>query len=144
MNDEVLMKESWLKNNWKWLLPALLSILFFICIFSSSIAEDTTSLLQAYTDNLLYEKAIEKANQNPEVLATIGKIEPIDKLSIMEGNVVYSNNNNAVVSTIRIRGLKESGKIDIVANRIGKQWNYQKINVRIKKQKEPITVLDLR
>ena len=140
--DNVVFQESWLKNNWKWLLPTLMGIILCICVFSSTIAEDTSSIVQAYSDTLLYEKAIEKANKNIEVLAVIGKIEPIDKLSIMEGNVVYSNHNNSVVTTVRISGVKESGKIDIIAHKINKLWHYQKITIRLKKQKVAITVLD--
>jgi hypothetical protein len=72
----------------------------------------------------------------------MGKIDPIDKLSIMEGNVVYSNHNNSVATTVRISGVKESGKIDIIAHKINKLWHYQKITIRLKKQKVAITILD--
>ncbi|MDX6180691.1 hypothetical protein SGQ44_00900 [Flavobacterium sp. Fl-77] len=142
MSNELAVKKTWLQNNWKWLLPTLLGILLYACFFTSTIAEDTTSIIQAYSDTLLYEKAIEKANKNREVLAVIGRIEPIDKLSIMEGNVLYTNHNNSVATTVRIIGVKEIGKIDIIAHKMNKEWHYQKITIRLKKQKATINVLD--
>lgn len=141
MSNELVVGESWIKRNWKWFLPTTLFILLLGFILSSNIGGNATDIFQAYNDNSLYEKAIEKANTNTEVLALIGKIQPIDKLSIMEGNVVYSNNNNSVESSVRIKGTKETGKIDIVAKRTGTKWEYQKITIRIKKRKLVLNVL---
>ena len=92
MDNELIVEKSWIKRNWKWFLPiTLLFLLFLSFIFSSTNAKNLTDITQAYSDNLLYEKAITKANSNPKVIALIGKIDPVDKLAIMEGNVIYTN-----------------------------------------------------
>lgn len=143
MDNELIVNKNWWKNNWKWFLPT--SILFFLLflrfIFTSGIAENVTDITQAYSDDSLYQKAIKKVNTNERVLEIIGEIEPIDKLAILEGNTVYSNNNNSVTSSIRIKGNKGKGKMDIQAEKKGAIWEYKIINVRIKNPKEEIKII---
>ena len=143
MSNELIVKKSWWNCNWKWFLT--ISLLLFIILFglllSSSIEGKITDVVQVYSDNSLYEKAIEKANTNTRVLEVIGEIEPIDRLAILEGNAIYSNNNNSVVLSIRVKGNKGKGKIDISAERNGTVWNYKIIKIRIKNPKEEIQIL---
>ena len=108
MDNELIVEKSWWKRNWKWFLPTFLVVflLLFGVILSSSIDGNVTDIAQAYSDNSLYEKAIEKAKTNERVIELIGEIEPIDKLAILEGNAVYSNNNNSVELSIRVKGNK--------------------------------------
>jgi len=141
MNNELIIAKSWWSSNWKWLLPTLLFLLFVGFFLSASIEGSITDLAQAYSDKSLYENAIDKANTNKRVLEVFGKIEPIDQLSILEGNAIYTNNNNSVVLSIRIKGDKGNGKMDISAERNRTAWNYKKINIRIKDPKEEIQII---
>lgn len=143
MDNELIVEKSWWKRNWKWFLPTFLVVflLLFGVILSSSIDGNITDIAQAYSDNSLYEKAIEKAKTNERVIELIGEIEPIDKLAILEGNAVYSNNNNSVELSIRVKGNKGKGKMDISAEKNGKELEYKKINIRIKEPKEEIQIL---
>ena len=75
-------------------------------ILTSGNGGNITTIAQAYADDSLYKKAIEKANTNERVLNSIGKIESLDKLAILEGDAVYSNNNSSVLLSIRIKGSK--------------------------------------
>lgn len=63
MDNELVVEKSWWKRNWKWFFPTLLLLflLLFGSILSSSIDGTVTDIAQAYSDNSLYEKAIEKA-----------------------------------------------------------------------------------
>ena len=143
MSNEIIVKRSWWTNNWKWFLP--ISLVLFLVLFgfllNSNTAGNRTDIVQAYSDNLLYEKAIESANSNQRVQEILGEIEPIDKLAIFEGSSVYSNNNNTVELSIRIKGTKGKGKMDILAVRNGTNWKYKKINIRIKEPNEEIQIL---
>jgi hypothetical protein len=143
MDNELIIEQSWWKRNWKWFLPTfiIMFLLAFGLLLSSSVDGNVTDIAQAYSDNSLYEKAIEKAKTNKRVIEVIGEIEPIDKLAILEGNAVYSNNHNSVELSIRIKGNKGKGKMDISANKIGNEWEYKKINIRIKQPKEEIQIL---
>ena len=141
MNNELITQKNWWNRNWKWLVPTFL-ILTLIFGFLTSIAEgNITDYAKAYSDNSLYEKAIAKAKTNQRVLEVIGEIEPIDKLAILEGSAIYANNNNSVTTSIRIKGTKGNGKLDIEADKNGNEWVYKKISVRIKNSKEEILVL---
>jgi hypothetical protein len=143
MENELIIEKSWMKRNKKWFLPTfiLLFLLLIGLILSSNIQGNVSDIVEAYSDNSLYEKAIEKANTNNRVTQVIGKIEPIDKLAILEGNVIYSNNNNTVVLTVRVKGNKGKGKMDIIADKKEKEWIFKKINIRIKVPKEEIQIV---
>jgi hypothetical protein len=142
MDDELIIKKSWWNRNWKWFLPTLiLFLLLFGFTLSSSIDGNITDIAQAYSDNSLYEKAIEKAKTNKRVLEVLGEIEPIDQLAILEGNAIYSNNYKSVALSIRIKGNKGKGKMDVSAEKNGTIWEYKKINIRIKEPKEEIQIL---
>lgn len=143
MDNNLINEQSWWKRNWKWFLPTfiLMFLLFFGLLLSSSVDGDLTDISQAYSDNSLYEKAIEKTKTNKRVLEVIGEIEPIDQFAILEGNAIYSNNHNSVELTIRVKGNKGKGKMDISANKNGNEWEYKKINIRIKDPKEEIQIV---
>lgn len=143
MENELVERESWLKRNWKWSVPATILFIFIFGLFlNSNSSQDISDIVQTYNDNSLYEKAIEKANSNKRITQTIGIIQPIDKLAIVEGNAVYSNNNNSVSLSIRIKGTKGNGKLDITADKIGTVWKYKKIIVQNKNTKEEIIVVN--
>lgn len=143
MENELVERESWLKRNWKWSVPATILFIFILGLFlTSNSPEGISDIVQTYNDNSLYEKAIEKANSNKRITQTIGIIQPIDKLALVEGNAVYSNDNNSVSLSIRIKGTKGNGKLDITADKIGTVWKYKKIIVRNKNTKEEIIVVN--
>lgn len=120
----------------------IFSFLFLRLLIGSSVAGNFKNFQKAYVDTSLYEKAIEKAKTNKRVIDRIGEIEPIDRLAILEGNEIYSNNNKSVEVSIRLKGNKGKGKIDIAPARNGTSWDYKKINIRIKEPKEVIEVLN--
>ncbi len=144
MNNELIVKKNWWNRNWKWFLPTivLVFLISFGLILTSSIEGNITDIAQAYSDNSLYENAIMKAKINKRVMEVIGEMDPIDKLAIIEGNVIYSDNNKSVILSVRVKGNKGKGKIDISANKNGTQWKYKKINIRIKNPKEEIQILE--
>lgn len=141
MENSLIEKENWLTRNWKWFLPStLFSILLIVLLFTSTSKENIIDITQAYADNLLFEEAIKKVNEDSKTIENIGKIEPIDKLAILEGNIVYSNNHNTVNASIRINGTKKKGKLDIFATRKGAEWEYQKISIRTKNPNKEIVI----
>ena len=147
MNNELIEQKSWWKMNWKWFVPVSGILLIIISVsISSGMGGIGADLAQAYSDTELYENALEKVKSNQKVKELLGKIEPIDKLAILEGTVHYTNENQTVNSTIRLKGTKGKAKMDISADRIHNEWNYTKIKVRIKnppESKQTIEILKL-
>lgn len=134
-----------MRNNLKWIIPSILVVAFFIYLFSTSgMSKISADFAQAYADPTIYEMAIEKANVNQEVLEKIGMIKPIGKMTILNGEVRFSNNSQTVNSTIKVEGEKAKGKMDILANRTNEKWIFEKINIRIKdsaKNKKTIQII---
>lgn len=142
MNNEMIVNKNWLRRNWKWFSPmTIVILLFLIILFTSTSKKDLTNIAQAYAEDSLFENAIEKANQNKRVNEIIGKIKPIDKLAILEGNTIYTNDNKAVSLSVRIKGTTGNGKLDIAANKKGTEWEYTKIAIRPKNSNEEINIL---
>lgn len=143
MENELIVNKNWWNNNCKWFLPTSLLLFLLVSgfILSSDIGSNIMDTTQAYTDDSLYQQAIQKASTDKRVLESMGKLQSIDKLAIFEGNTVYSNNNNSVMSTVRIKGSKAKGKMDILAEKTGTVWEYKTITVRIKTPKEEIKII---
>lgn len=133
MNNEQIVHKSWWNRNWKWVVSICAIILVVITVFfSSGLGRITTDIAQAYTDTGLYENALAKINADPKVNELLGEVQPLGKITILEGETKYSNNYQTVNSTVRIVGTKGKAKMDISADRITDQWVYSKINIRIK------------
>lgn len=144
MNNELISEKSWWKRNWKWFL-ATIALLFSIAVTflsTANIDKGVLDVVRGYSDSALYEKAIEKAKTNERILEVLGDLQPIDPLSIVEGNTKYSNNSNSVALSIRIKGSKGSGKMDAWADKKGAEWEYKKICIRIKHTKEEIQIVE--
>lgn len=143
MNNELISHKSWIQKNWiKITISCFLAILIFIILLSSNSKNGLTDTINAFKENSLYEKALDHANSNSAVLETIGKINSIDKLAILEGNTSYTNNGNEVIVSVRIKGSKKQGKLEFQATKNGSEWNYKKISIRVKSTNEEITILD--
>lgn len=143
MDNELIAQKSWLqKNRIKLIISCFIATLIFSLLLNSNSKNGITDSITALKENSLYEKAIDLANSNSAVLETIGKIDSIDKLAILEGNTSYTNNNNAVVISARINGIKKQGKIEIHATKNGSEWIYKKIAIRTKNLNNEIIVLD--
>lgn len=143
MDNDLVENEHWLRRNWKWSIPAaLVFIIITGLLLNPNSQESISATVQAYTDTVLYEKAITIANSDKRTLQTFGPIQPIDKLAILEGNASYSNHNTSVALTVRVSGTKKDGKLDITADKAGSQWYYKKIVIRNQRSKEEIVIVD--
>ena len=138
--NELIKEKNWGRRNWRWLVPITAFLIGIIALLS--LTSGLTSFAQAYAEPSLYENALERARQNERVIEVLGNLQPVDKLTILEGNVVYTENNNAVDLTFRVTGSKGKGKMDISATKINGNWDYELIKIRVKNREEEIIVLD--
>lgn len=142
MDNELITQKSWLEKNWVKIITFCFLLIIIFFVLNSNSKNGITDSITALKENTLYEKAIDLANSNSAVLETIGKINSIDKLAILEGNTSYNNNKKDVVVSVRINGIKKQGKIEIQAAKKGAEWIYKKIIIRTKNSNEEIIVLD--
>lgn len=136
-----------MRKSLKWIIPTIVVLAVVFYLFSSSgMGKVATDLTQAYADEELYKNAIEKANSDQRVLEKIGEIQPIDKMTILNGEVDFSDDNQTVNSTIKVTGSKGNGKLDLTAERENESWRYEKIDIRFKdseKNKKTIEIINL-
>lgn len=141
MDNELITKKSWWRKNWKWFLPlsGFLGVIFIAFLLSIN---GLTDFAQTYADTSLCQNAVNEANKNEQVIESLGKLQPVDNIAILEGNSVYTNNNKNASITVRVNGEKENAKMDIVAEKSGNVWSYKLIRIRIKKTGKEIVVLN--
>lgn len=146
MENDLIEHTSWLKKYWKWLISIFLVLIILLVVFlNSNFGGAIGSFAKAYNDISIYENALQEVKKSDHILSVLGKIEPIDNASILNGDVNYSNNDKTVNSTIKIIGEKGDAMMDISANKINdSSWTYSEIIIRIKhpkEKKETITIL---
>lgn len=132
MSNDLIKPKSWLKRNWKLWLPITILSVLAATLFFSQTSGHLGNFVQAYSDPKLYEDAVAKAQQNEEVTATLGEIEPLSKMAILEGDVEYTNQNKNVRFAVRIVGKLGKARMDVEAMRVNDSWEYKTITVRIK------------
>ena len=141
MND-LVKHESWIKRNRLWLFPSIgIFIILTSILFSAGVGGKVADITKAYSDSKLYDDAILEVEKNKDAINALGDIKPIDNMAIIEGFVNYSEDNKAVKTTVRIKGSKGNGKLDILAEKVQNSWDYNEIKIRIKGFKEPIIIV---
>ncbi|GAA3513339.1 hypothetical protein GCM10022393_28920 [Aquimarina addita] len=139
--NKPIIKKNWLYRNWLWLLPITL-IFTCLLLFFSLTGNAAFRYGSVYLDQTLVTNAFIKAKEHKTVTQKLGELSPVDFFQLLEGEVQYSNNNTSIEVTVGIKGTKGRGKMDIVAHKNNQQWEYDVINVRIKKpEKELIKIL---
>ncbi|MBC8756245.1 hypothetical protein H2O64_16335 [Kordia sp. YSTF-M3] len=146
MNNNVTEPKSWWKQHWKSSLGlAILMLILLSYVFSSRMGDIVSDYTKAYADPALYEIPLQKVRANKRVQETLGTIEPIDNMTILNGEVIYTEGNKAVKSTIKITGKHGKAMLDISALFENEAWTYKTITVRIKNpptKKETIQILE--
>jgi len=142
MDNEIIKSKNWLQRNIKWLLPVIVVVCFLgSALFSTVSDAQMGSYVTALNDDALYKDALGQAQQNAEVVKAFGTLEPIDQMAIIESNVEYSDNNNHVNLSVRVKGAKAKGRMDVVATKANNAWQYNTIKIRIKNPKQEIVIL---
>ena len=129
------VQKNWLMQYWKWWATGCVAV-FACAMFALGLGGSVSDIAQAYWDPALCQHAIDKANQDVRVIEALGKLAPIDKLALVEGNAKYSDSGNSVEITVRVSGEKAKAKMDIGADKIGQTWKYRLIRLRIKTGEE--------
>lgn len=141
MSNDLIKQKSWLQLYWRWILPiSILGILAAILFFSLT-AGHLGDFGKAYAEPQLYEGAISKAQENEKVTVALGKIKPISKMAIFEGDVEYTNKN--VRFALRIEGDHGKAKMDVIAEHVNDVWEYKKITIRIKNPPEKRQIISV-
>ena len=144
MSNELIPEKSWWKSNWNWVVGCLvLLVVASTILFNTKIIGVGADITKAYLETSLYTDALQKAQADNRVTEILGTLQPIDKLAILEGAVTYTDSNQRVSSTIRVKGTKGKAKMDIKAQRVQNIWKYNQINIRIKNPSQQIQTIEI-
>jgi hypothetical protein len=145
MNNDLITKNTWWQKNWKWLIPISgILIIVIASIFISGFNKTISDYSKAYLDSQLYDDALKIVRQNNRVKETLGPIEAINNMTILNGYVKYSDDNHYVNTTIKISGEHGKAMLDISAELINETWSFNVLKIRIKnppEKKETIEIL---
>ena len=145
MDNTTIQHRTWWQRHWKWLIPSTVIIFGLLLFIFSDLGGAASDFSKAYADKEIFNNAIEKVKANDKASEVLGELQTIDQLAILEGSVNFSNDNKTFKSSTRIVGLKASGKLDIIADKVDNVWVYKLIKVRVKKpkdQRQTIVVLN--
>lgn len=131
MND-IVQKPNWLKRNWKWFVPIFVLLLLFAMSLPKGIGNATLHIAKGYSDTEVPKNALEIVKKNERVGQMLGELEPIGRMTILEGYVQYSKNADSVFMALTIKGSKGKGKMDVKAFIKNGQWEYEQLDVRLK------------
>ena len=132
MNNRLENRNCW-ERHWKWLIILLVIILLPVGLFfGSGMGSHFTDFGKAFADHELTEEALLLAQENKEVTKFLGKLQPIDNMAILNGELQYSENNKKVELHVKVKGTKGKAKMDVFAERLADKWNYSQITLRIK------------
>jgi hypothetical protein len=141
MNDDVVQNRNWWRQNRRWFLPLVTIAIITTCVAVAGIAKSGDDFVAAFLDEALYKNAVAKCNQDKHVSDILGILAPIDEMAILESDAQYSEDKRSVKLTVRVKGDKATGRMDVVAHKIDNKWEYDKIRVRIKNPKREIVVI---
>jgi hypothetical protein len=129
---------NWLERNWKWAVPVLVVsfLLLLTAFFGGLFWMITTSMRSSY----LYQLAIKRATESPEVAAKIGK--PLQIGWLVTGNENFSGPEGNESLSIPVSGPNGKGEIIVVAKKHGNHWNFETLEVDVAGEDEPIPLLE--
>lgn len=142
MNETIAYK-NWFQRNRIWLISFLILLALIVFSLPRDFKTGTVHMLIAYSDSDLVDSAISITNKNKRVKKTLGDIQPMNKMTMLEGYVSYSKNLDSVYMALTIKGTKGKGKLDIYAFKKNGDWEYDRLTVRLKEpkyQKESISI----
>ncbi|WP_299435265.1 cytochrome c oxidase assembly factor Coa1 family protein [uncultured Aquimarina sp.] len=138
---EYIYKKSWWRKNRNWILGICMMVSGFVITVLIILGKPIGDFTKTMVDSSVYDNAFDLVEDDERVLALLGEVQPIGFFELLEGEVRYTVNDKAII-TVGIKGSKQKGKMDIIANKKDATWKYETIRIRTKKPKKTIEVLD--
>ncbi|WP_299313332.1 cytochrome c oxidase assembly factor Coa1 family protein [uncultured Aquimarina sp.] len=134
-------KKSWWRKNRSWVLGILILTFGFVITVLIVLGKPIGDFTKTVIDPSVYDNAFDMVQDDERVITLLGEVQPISIFELLEGEVRYAEEGKAII-TVGIKGAKQKGKMDIVANKKNNTWQYEIIRIRTKKPKKTIEVLD--
>ena len=136
---ETVEQKSWIGRNWLWVIPVggcLTVIMFFVFGIGAAIFGVSNALISSTP----YAYAIQLANDNPAVIAVLGK--DIESDGMFKGDISLKNNEGHADLKIPVEGEKGKGTLVVKGEKYDGDWTYEELYIIIKDTQESINLLD--
>lgn len=136
---ETVKQKSWFARNWPWVIPVG-GCLTVILLFVFGVGAAIFGVSKALKSSTPYTYALEKATDNPEVIAALG--QDIEPDGMFKGDISLKNNEGHADLKIPIEGEKGKGTLVVKGEKYNGDWDYEELYVIIKETQEEINLLD--
>ncbi|WP_298547406.1 cytochrome c oxidase assembly factor Coa1 family protein [uncultured Aquimarina sp.] len=135
---EHTQQKSWFSRNWPWAVPlgGCLTLIIIFCVFLGSVI---FGFSKAFTNSTPYQDGFIKAQEDEYVVQMLG--EPIETNGIMNGSLLFENNEGSVDISIPIKGPEGEATIYVVGTKQNDIWTYSELYVIIDKTNEQVDLL---
>jgi hypothetical protein len=125
------MKQNWLIQNRKWLIPVgFLGSITLVIGFVGAIFLFVMSIIKS---SVVYQDAIIETKQNQEVIEKLG--ENIKEGYFVTGKIELNDNSGYANLVIPVSGEKGEGNILVIATKKGEKWHYEQLEIDIAGEK---------
>lgn len=135
--NEHLPYRNWFQRNKIWIIFIVILVVVLFYILPKDFKVGAMHMLIAYSDTEIVDSAISITNKNKRIKEILGDIQPMTKMTMLEGYVTYSKNIDSVFMALTIKGSKGKGKgkLDIYAFKKNNKWEFERLLVRLKEPK---------
>lgn len=131
------VKQGWFARNWKWAVPV--GCVGMLAMFAAFIAGIFLVVFGAMRSSDAYQIAMERARENPEVVASLG--EPIEAGWFISGNINVSGPSGEANLSIPVSGPRGSGTIYLVADKVAGEWIFERLELESESSTERLNLL---
>lgn len=118
---------TWWSRNGKWVILA--GCLAPLLLAGSCVATIAYFVFGAIRDSDLYTESLRRAQSHPAVIEHLGA--PVEAGWWVSGNVSIDGSRGTAEFTVPLKGSRNSGSLDVTADRDGDAWNYSVMRVRV-------------
>ena len=135
--DVAAVPPGWWARNWKWAVPACVSVL--VAGFVGSCALIVMLIFGVMKHSEVYQTAVSEAQAEPAVIGALGF--PIEEGLVVTGNIQISGPSGSADLAIPISGPDGNATIYVVAQKSAGEWQYSTLEVAVHDTGETIDLM---
>jgi hypothetical protein len=114
-------KKNRFSRKWTWIIAAALGIMLLGCVSCVGLAgAGIYGIVNLLTSHPLYREALQIVQNDSQAQEMLGT--PIEAGQLWNGNIVDTGSTGRADISFRVSGPKGSGRVDVVAKKVGGEW----------------------
>jgi hypothetical protein len=118
---------NWWQRNWKWCVPVLCGSLLALLI--AGVFALALGVMQIMRSSTPYQEAVGMAKADPAVVQALGT--PVEAGWFNSGKIETHNGSGHADLQIPLQGPKGKARLYVVADKRGKHWRYETLEVQV-------------